>query len=76
MKRRNKTSEQIEYYPPSKEIILELAKRVSETLAAETQDPSLATFEVVHGLADFITLTARIQVKHLNRGHSIDNSSD
>lgn len=67
---------QIEYLPPAEADIHACAERVCQRLA-HRRGEAFTDPEVVHGLAEFMRIAARIQVKHLNRSSElVDRSAD
>lgn len=55
------------YTPPPDEAFQEFARRVCESHAAEQGDPSLAEWEMVRGLAEFLRASAAVLADNLNR---------
>ncbi len=53
---------QIEYYPPSHEILTHFAQDVGNELGGAYAEP-----EIVQGLADFMTVVATLLARDLNR---------
>jgi hypothetical protein len=71
-----KRRHRIEYLPPAEADIHACAEQVCQRLAHK-QGQAFADPEVVHGLAEFMRIAARIQVKHLNRSSElVDRSTD
>ncbi len=52
----------IEYHPPTQDVITHFARAVGEELGGEYADA-----DVITGLADFMTVIARILAQDLNR---------
>ncbi len=52
----------IEYHPPTQDVIAHFARAVGEELGGE-----YAEADVISGLADFMTVIARILAQDLNR---------
>ena len=61
-----------EYLPPSDDAIYNYARNICDQLANDG-DIACTHLEVVHGLAEFMQLAARIQAKYLNRVQAVDN---
>lgn len=57
------------YYPPKHEVMVHFAEQVGAELGGEYADP-----DIVHGLADFMSLIARVLADDLNRKR--DNEFD
>lgn len=57
------------YYPPKHEVLVHFAEQVGAELGGE-----FAEWEVVHGLADFMSVIAKVLADDLNRKH--DNEFD
>ncbi len=55
------------YVPPSEAACHELARRVCESYAANAHDPSLASWDMVNGMAQFLRAAACILADNLNR---------
>ncbi len=68
MGRQNDLKPTIEYVPPPQKSLRAYAKAVCEALARQRDDPSLASNEVISGLANFLEIVTRIQAKHLSKG--------
>lgn len=68
---------QIQYVPPSAETLRDFARAVCESLAQQRDDPSLASHEVISGLANFLQVITRIQAKHLSTvGEWLDDDDE
>lgn len=66
----------LHYIPPSAAEAHAFALAVCQRIAQE-RGPDYNDPEVVHGLAEFVHLAARIQAKHLSRSSKlIDNPTD
>ncbi len=65
----------IEYLPPAREDIFACAQEVCDRMAAQHGD-TFADPDIVHGLAEFMRIAARIHAKHLNRVTQVDTNSD
>lgn len=68
------TQRRIEYLPPAQEDIHAYARTICQKIAQE-HDPSYASSEVVHGLAEFMRLAASIQAKYMNRTNLVDSET-
>lgn len=66
----------IEYLPPEREGIDTYAKQLCEHLADKYDDPSYREGEVVHGLAEFLSISGTIHAKQCNRRQVFDNAAD
>ena len=64
----------VEYLVPDAKALRHYARVVCNELAEEG-DPSLASRDVVNGLATFMQVAGRIQVKYLNRSAHVDSPS-
>ena len=52
------------YYPPAHDVLVHFAQNLGNELGGE-----FAEWEVVHGLADFMTVIAEVLANDLNRKH-------
>lgn len=55
------------YLPPSEAVCLDLARRVCEASAQADDDPSLASWEIVNGMAQFLHAAAALLADNLTR---------
>lgn len=55
----------IKYVPPEDDAIRNYASDVCEALAEQMNDPSIAKFENVHGLTNFMRAIAEMEAKRL-----------
>jgi hypothetical protein len=66
----------IEYVPPKSETIRAFARKVCETLAAQTNDPIYMRPDVIRGFAGFLELAAQVQAKRLNNEQLVDSDAN
>lgn len=77
MVRQNDLKPTIEYVPPPQKSLRSYAKAVCEALARQRDDPTLASNEVISGLANFLEVITRIQAKHLSKGdEALDDATE
>ncbi len=65
----------IEHLPPEREGIDIYAKQICEHLADKYDDPSYREGDVVHGLAEFLSIAGAIHAKQRNRRQMFDNAA-
>jgi hypothetical protein len=59
------------YYPPTHDVLVHFAESIGNEMGEGFND-----FEVVHGLADFMSIIARTLANNLNRKHRCEFDND
>lgn len=68
--------QKVTYYPPSKEAIQQYARQACEARAAQLDDPSLTHYQIVNGLANYVSLLGKITADQMNRDLEVKTNNE